>query len=195
MIDTSFRGVYQVLCVNPVLKKANELNISPHAVTAAALIAGISIVPALFFRYDMIAFVLLLLSGYCDTLDGSIARAKGDASPKGAVFDIVSDRTVEFSVILGLFLVDSEGRALNCLMMLGSVLICITSFLAVGIFIDNDSQKSFHYSPGLMERTEAFFFFGLMILFPSLFWILAPLFTVLVTLTGGVRVYQFHQHH
>ena len=67
----------------------------------------------------------------------------------------------------------------------------MTSFLVVGIFSENKSQKGFHYSPGLMERPEAFLFFAMMMLLPTLFSALALLFTFLVFLTAGLRVLEF----
>ena len=131
------------------------------------------------------------MTGFLDTLDGSLARHLKTTSPKGTVFDITSDRLVEFSIILGLYAFDPTHRALGTLLMLGSVLICVTSFLVVGIFEDNQTEKGFHYSPGIMERAEAFLFFGAMILFPSYFMILAILFTSLVFLTAVIRLSQF----
>ena len=63
-----------------------------------------------------------------------------------------------------------------------------------GIFIANDSQKGFHYSPGIMERAEAFIFFIIMMLWLKAFTFLAVLFSFLVTLTAIIRLYQFYQY-
>ena len=193
MIDSYYRAFYQTKIIEPTLKAFDFA--SPHFMTLAALIFGVGIIPALAFNYSKVAIVLLLLSGYFDTLDGSLARAQNRVTAKGAVLDIVSDRIVEFSIIFGLALIDPQSRGLMALLMLGSVLICITSFLVIGVFTTNQSEKSFHYSPGIIERTEAFLFFGLMILFPSLFFPLALLFTGLVLLTSTVRIWQFFFQH
>ena len=75
--------------------------------------------------------------------------------------------------------------------MLGSILLCITSFLVVGIFTPNHSSKSFHYSPGLIERAEAFLFFIVMIFVPYYFTFFAFLFATLVALTALIRLWQF----
>ena len=75
--------------------------------------------------------------------------------------------------------------------MLGSVLICITSFLVVAIVSDNQSEKSFYYSPGLMERAEAFIFFILMIWLPQYFSFLSMSFIILVSYTALKRVYDY----
>lgn len=192
MIDTYLRTTYQENLVDPVVRLIIRSGISSHAVTLFALFLGICIVPALVYGMPVLAVLFLMLSGYCDTLDGSLARAKKEDSPRGAVLDIVSDRIVEFLIILGLFLVDPVDRGLVSLLMVGSVLICVTSFLVVGIFLENEGQKSFHYSPGIMERSEAFLFFGMMILFPAYFGILGLCFAALVSLTGLIRVAQFY---
>lgn len=75
--------------------------------------------------------------------------------------------------------------------MLSSVLLCITSFLVVGIFSQNTTEKSFYYSPGLIERFEAFLFFSLMMFLPGIFSYLAYAFSGLVLMTALIRMAQF----
>lgn len=101
------------------------------------------------------------------------------------------DRIVEFSAVLALYLFDPQHRATLTILMLGSILLCITSFLVVGIFSNNTSQKSFYYSPGIMERAEAFLFFIVMTLFPDYFNFLAAVFCFLVCLTALIRLFEF----
>lgn len=189
MLDSLFRPIYQKVCVDPFL--APFKNISPLKITALSCLFGVSIAPLLAFHLDTWALFALVISGYFDTLDGSLARLQKTSSPLGAVLDITSDRLVEFAIILGLYLFNPLTRALPSLLMLGSVLICITSFLVVGIFSHNTSEKSFHYSPGLMERTEAFLFWGAMILFPSSFALLSFTAAALIFLTSALRLRQF----
>lgn len=191
MIDSFFRSSYQKWVISPLLKLKVLLTCSPHLLTFLAAVFGVWIPVLLYLNHSYWAFTCLVLSGFLDTLDGSLARKRGVDSTKGAVLDIVSDRFVEFCILLGLFLVDPIGRGLPTILMLGSVLLCITSFLVVGVFQKNESEKSFHYSAGLMERAEAFIFFGLMILFPSLFTPLAYLFAGLVFLTALARSFHF----
>lgn len=191
MIDSYLRDTYQKVLVDPILPIIVRFNISPAYCTLGALASGILILPALMWNLPLFALAFLLLSGYLDTLDGSIARYKNRASDQGAMFDILSDRIVESCVIMGLYAVDPLSRGWPCLFMLASVLICVTSFLVTGIFINKNSEKSFYYSPGLMERTEAFMFFGLMIAIPSGFMALSILFSVLVAMTGIKRAFDF----
>ncbi|MEM7174609.1 MAG: CDP-alcohol phosphatidyltransferase family protein [Chlamydiota bacterium] len=191
MIDSFFRTSYQRLIITPILNRKAMRLLSPNSLTIGAALFGIAIPFLLFFSHTYFAFFALLLSGFCDTLDGSLARSTGKTSATGAMIDILSDRLVEFSVIFGLYLVNPNARSAPALAMLGAVLMCITSFLVVGIFEQNYSNKSFHYSPGLIERAEAFVFFAAMLLFPALFSYLAYLFTSLVFTTAILRAYQF----
>lgn len=191
MIDSNFRTPYQRLVIHPLLKWKTLHRFSPQMFTLLGMLTGILVPFCLYFQSSILALVLLALSGFFDTLDGSLARHLGKASPKGAVLDITADRLVEFAIILGLYLYFPEKRALLCIGMLGAILICITTFLVVGVFEQNDSEKSFHYSPGLIERGEAFIFFALMVLFPSLFSPIALIFISLTSITAYIRVFQF----
>ncbi len=191
MIEPTLRKTYQKFCIDPLLSLKTLRKLHPLLLTFLACAAGISVLPLLAFDLPIYALLLLILSGFLDTLDGSLARQEGKTSNVGAAMDIVSDRIVEFAVILGLFFVDPASRALPCLLMVGSALICITSFLVVGIFTQNNSEKSFHYSPGLIERAEAFIFFAVMIIFPAAFMSLSILFSSLVMLTALIRMVQY----
>ncbi|WP_019217030.1 CDP-alcohol phosphatidyltransferase family protein [Legionella tunisiensis] len=192
MLEQSVRPLYQTLLVEPTVRWIGH-RIEPLTITVLAGILGFLFIPALLLNFPYTAVALLLASGYCDTLDGTLARFQKSTTALGTVLDIVIDRFVEFSVILGLYLLAPNIRALATIFMLGSILLCITSFLVVGIFTPNESDKSFHYSPGLMERAEAFSFFIVMALIPHYFNLLAWTFSFLVCLTAVIRLKQFAQ--
>lgn len=194
MIEKYCRYHYQKHFVNPLATYLGH-RISANHITWLSGILGLLILPALLFHQVILAIGLLLLSGYCDTLDGTLARFNQNTSDWGSALDITMDRLVEWVIVFALWCMAPAERGFWCLLMLGSMLLCITSFLVVGIFSANHSQKSFHYSPGLMERAEAFFFFILMMLWPQAFGFLAFLFTMLVTLTAIIRLVQFRSQH
>ena len=158
MIETHLRNTYQKICIDPLLRVRSFQKVSPIVMTVVGGIVGVGVLPALALSLPFLALVFLVFSGYLDTLDGSLARHQQKTTPHGAALDIVSDRAVEFAIILGLYCMDPVSRGLPAILMLGSVLICVTSFLIVGMFTENSSEKSFHYSPGLVERAEAFLF-------------------------------------
>ena len=191
MLETYIRKPYQQALVNPIAKMLNK-KVSPNQLTLLSGVIGVLVLPCLYFGAYILAIILLLASGYLDTLDGTLARLTNQSSDWGSVLDITVDRIVEFVVILSLWLVAPEMRSFWVIMMLGSILLCITSFLVVGIFNANQSEKSFHYSPGVMERAEAFAFFIAMMMFPSWFSLLSFIFCVLVVATAVIRLKQFY---
>lgn len=191
MLEQKFRKYYQRIIVNPL---ANFLlnKISPNQITFGAGISGLLVIPSLYWHLSIFAVILLCISGFLDTLDGTVARLSKSSTNFGSALDITIDRLVEFAAIFGLYLF-APDRGAYTLVMLGSTLFCVTTFLVVGIFTPNNSHKSFHYSSGLIERAEAFAFFIIMTLFPNSFKIMAVLYIILVFLTGIIRLYQFKQ--
>lgn len=140
MLEQKYRRYYQMIFIDPVLKIGCK--ISPSAVTLTSGVVGLLIIPAVYFHHPWLAVFLLVVSGYLDTLDGSVARACNSSTQLGGALDIVVDRIVESSVIFALYLVD-PSRGIACFLMLFANLICITSFLVVGIFVEQNSNKSF----------------------------------------------------
>ena len=80
--------------------------------------------------------------------------------------DITFDRVVELSVIAALAWRHPDAR-FEMVVLAGVIAIAMSLFLSIGAAIQNASAKSFHYAPGLGERTEAFICLSLMILDPE----------------------------
>lgn len=193
LLEKIMRDQYQKYFVNSVAKLLSRFTfITPNRVSLFSAVVGLLVLLALYCKSPWLALLLMWFSGYLDTLDGSIARLTKTFSNKGSVIDICSDRFVETCIIIGLFLIAPYNRGLYCLLIMASSYLCITSFLVVSIFSDNDSSKSFYYSPGLMERAEAFIFFSLMMIVPILFAFWAILYTVLVLWTAARRLWEFN---
>ena len=190
MLEQYCRDYYQRYLVNGVADVIGRY-LSPTQITVISGVLGILASALIINHFPLLAIIFLLCSGYADTLDGTVARLNGTSSPTGSILDIITDRVVEFSILFAIFLLDPASRGIMSMLMLGSILICVTSFLVVGIFKQNQSEKSFHYSAGLIERAEAFIFFILMILFPNHFIHLSIVFFILVLLTTLIRLFEF----
>lgn len=190
MLEQYVRHYYQRHFVDHVATIIGN-KFTPTQVTILGGLIGCLVPFAIYYQQLFLALSLLLISGFLDTLDGTIARMQHQVSDVGSLLDIFMDRVVEFAVIMGLWFCAPSERSLMCLMMLGSIFLCVTSFLTVGIFSNNQSAKSFHYSPGLIERPEAFIFFALMLIIPDYFFVLSLTFTVLVCVTTYLRIYEF----
>ena len=192
MIEAYIRPALQQILVDPLANRLSLVSIcTPNKITLFALLTGILASILIVLDFPVTSILLLLISGYLDVLDGTVARIRQKSSALGTVYDIVSDRAVEISILIALYAVNPELRGTACLLMLGSILLCVTSFLVIGIVKENKSTKGFHYSSGIIERAEAFIFFIFMIAFPAIFLLLAYIFTVLVLFTTFIRIYQF----
>lgn len=182
MLEAIIRPYFQKVCVDPVVACCHSSFITPNRVTLLGVLFGMA-AGAFIASHSVLALALLLLSGLCDSVDGALARAKGMSSELGSVFDIVGDRVVEAAVMLGLFAYAPLERGWWVLVMLSTMFLCVTAFLVVSLFLEKSSDKSFFYSPGFIERPEAFGFFAVMILFPAAFFIVAAIFSALVLIT------------
>ncbi len=96
MLDTKARNVIQ-----PTFEKIADFfvkkNISANQVTILALIIGLISSVFLYFGFNLIAVIILWISGYFDALDGTIARKTNTKSKLGGFLDIIFDRVIEIS--------------------------------------------------------------------------------------------------
>lgn len=90
--------------IGRLLRPLVRSSISPNVVSlvslAVSLAAGIMYAFGLFFAGG----ITLLLSGFLDTLDGTIARLTGKSTRFGALLDSTFDRYADFIVFTGLLI-------------------------------------------------------------------------------------------
>lgn len=195
MIEDYIRPTLQRYTFDPIARLLNNLSIKPNHITLLSIVLGLLSPIAFILHHNFFGIILLLVSGLCDVLDGSLARVSSQSSNLGATLDIVGDRIVEFAIMASFYFYSPTRNALGVIAMLGASYLCVTTFLIVGMFTQNDSQKSFHYSAGLIERPEAFGFFIIMMLFPASFAWLSWGYFVLVLYTASTRMLAFYQHN
>ena len=163
-----------------------KMGATPNQVTILGLILGLGAAIAIVMNNTILALILLLSSGLCDILDGILAREQGGGTSLGTLMDITFDRVVEVSIILALGFVYPHAM-FTMMLLLASIVVCISTFLVVGIIVNKESHKSFFYSPGLMERTEAFILFILLIVFPQWIIVIGTIGAILIFATGVQR--------
>jgi archaetidylinositol phosphate synthase len=78
--------------------------------------------PSIYTSYLTIAAVLLLASGYCDALDGALARLQNETSVAGGFLDSLLDRYVDAAVYCGLILGGLCDLPWGLLALIGSLL-------------------------------------------------------------------------
>ena len=185
MIDGKYRDKFQKF-FDATAFIFIKLGLSPKTITILAFLFGAASGVALATKSFMLAFILLGASGYLDIMDGTVARKIKKSSQAGMYMDLTLDRMVEACVILG-FAVAYPEHYIACMFFLISALFNFTTFMIAGIIYKNCGKKGMHYDIGLIERTEAFIFFGLMIIATSNFYIVLTIFNSLIFLTGIIR--------
>jgi len=105
-----------------------------------------------------LAGILTLLGGFCDTMDGSIARTTGRASRFGALLDSVVDRYSEFIMYLGIgaYFINYEDYSTAA----GTFLALCGSFM-VSYARARAESLGFEAKLGFMQRPERIVLIGL----------------------------------
>ncbi|HMK65854.1 MAG TPA: CDP-alcohol phosphatidyltransferase family protein [Thermodesulfobacteriota bacterium] len=79
-----------------------QTSLKPNHLTYLGFIAGLLTIPA--YGYTLwLGGLAVLVSGFIDTLDGSLARKTGQKTKSGAFLDSVFDRYSDFSIVLGIW--------------------------------------------------------------------------------------------
>ncbi|MBO8158994.1 MAG: hypothetical protein H0Z36_05495 [Thermosyntropha sp.] len=112
-----------------------------------------------------------------------MAHKLGRPTAWGTLLDITFDRLVEIGIILSTAVLHPEA-SFWLLILMSSILISMTVFLTVGALAEKKGIKSFYYQAGIMERTEGFIFFSLMLLLPNYLKGIALTFAVLIFITA-----------
>ncbi len=186
MIDSKARKF-----LDPLIDKTADIlmsfGLSANQTTWIAFIIGGFAALLVYFKLPLIAVTFLWISGFLDSVDGSIARKNNNASSWGTVLDITFDRVVEILMIISLALIYPKTHFLM-MILLSSIIISMTIFLTVGTVSKNEGIKSFHYQAGFAERTEGFIFLTFMTLFPANIIFFTALFSAAILFTAGQRI-------
>ena len=164
-----------------------KLEIAPTQITVAALMLGLVAGFQYYLGNILLSLVLLWVSGYLDAVDGDMARQSNAMSATGTLLDVFFDRIVELVFIL-CFALKHETAVFALLVLVCAIVLSMTVFLTSGMLIENRGKKSFHYQAGLMERTEGFVMFTIMMIFNAHMKELAFLYAGLIFFTVAQRL-------
>ncbi len=192
MIDTRGRGSIQS-SMDKLVVTTKLSKLHPNTITAIAFVVGVISAFFLANGHSFIALVLLWISGLFDVLDGTVARITGKSSKLGAYLDLVFDRMVEAAIIMGFYFF-LPHNALAYLLFFVSVLFNFTTFMVAGSLFKNEGKKSMHYDIGIVERTETFIAFSLMMLITDYAFMILMIFNTLTFITGVIRMYKIIRH-
>ena len=183
MFDARFRTAID-RAVRPAGRALRRTGLSPDHLTATGILLSIPSAWAIATGHLIAGMLVLIGSALPDLFDGSLAKASGRASRRGAFFDSVGDR-VSDSIVLAGFAWYAQDRfgahaALVPLAVLGvSQLVSYIRAKADALGIDAKT--------GLMERGERVFVLCFALKFPAdMLWLLWLIFA-LSMLTAGQR--------
>lgn len=147
MLSRKYKGAFGEF-VQPVNLALHRLRVSADHLTLAGLVFGA--LAGLAFARDrpLLAALFLALSGVSDMLDGSLARATGEATLFGSFIDSVTDRYTESFVFAGLAWQHRGDETLLLVLaaFAGSLLVSYTKARAESVVG--------HCEVGLLERPE-----------------------------------------
>lgn len=187
-VKNRLRGV-----LDPVVSLLMRIGVPPMAVTVAGLVLSLAGACAIARGAFIAGGVLIIVSGVCDTLDGSLARKAGRESVFGAFIDSTIDRVAElacFGALVVYYAARGEaGRialVLAIVALAGSFLTSYTRARAEGLGLE--------CRVGLLERPErvALLVLGLLLGARVLFVAIACLavLTMVTSLQRIVHVYR-----
>jgi archaetidylinositol phosphate synthase len=117
---------------------AHKIGLTPNQISGLGVVLGIAsglvywqaglviYDPSIYLSYLIFAVVLLLTSGYCDALDGALARLHSETSVAGGFLDSLLDRYVDASVYCGLIVGGLCDVFWGLLALIGSLLTSYT---------------------------------------------------------------------
>ena len=186
MLDSNGRKYVQPV-FDGIARNCLRVGIGANTLTVIGMLVGVAAALLVLTEHTVAGFAVLWLSGMIDAADGTLARMT-KPSPLGAILDITFDRVVEVAIILALAYNHPDARFLLVLLA-GIIAIAMSLFLSIGAAVANQSVKSFHYAPGLGERTEAFICLTLMILDGERLALWTWVFIGVIAFTMAQRLY------
>lgn len=133
-------------------KAAHKIGLTPNKLSATGIV--LAFLSALAYTtwqtntfYLLLATVLLLLSGFCDALDGILARLYHETTPFGGFLDSLLDRYADAIVYAGIIISGLCDALWGSAALIGSLLVSYTRARAEATGIKMETV-------GLAERAE-----------------------------------------
>lgn len=190
MLDTKARKYIQPI-LDSFARVCLRIGVSANTLTVAGMLIGVLAALLVVNDHAVAGVMVLWLSGLIDAADGTLARLTRP-SAIGAILDITFDRVVEVAMIVALACLYPDAR-LSLVILAGIIAIAMSLFLSIGAAVTNQSIKSFHYAPGLGERTEAFICLSLMVLDHVRLGLWTWFFIGVIVFTMAQRLYHAHR--
>lgn len=184
MFDGHWRSAVEK-AVDPIGRSIRRTGITADMLTGVGIVMAGATAVVIGNGYLRAGFLLMLLAGIPDLLDGAVAKASGTTSVRGAYFDSTSDRVSDALVFGGLswYLASNEP---------GRISILPVAVMAAAMLISYQRAKAeslgFDAKGGIMERAERFIVLSVGLVFNE---ILIPVLWVMLVLTLVTAIQRF----
>ncbi|MGB3412947.1 MAG: CDP-alcohol phosphatidyltransferase family protein [Microthrixaceae bacterium] len=185
MFDGQWRSQVDA-AVKPIGNSLKRAGISADLITATGIGMAVGAAVAIGSGHLHLGFLLLVLTGIPDLLDGAVAKASGKSSLRGAFFDSVSDRVTDGLLFGGIayYLVAFDARPwVVMLPVAGYITASVVSYIRA-----KADALGFDAHTGIVERAERFILLAVALLFAET--LLLPILALIVVLnlvTAGQR--------
>jgi phosphatidylglycerophosphate synthase len=170
--------------------------LSPNQITILSVLCAVAGFALFYFGNYWYGFGAFVLAFVLDAVDGAVARARGETSKIGGFLDGVSDRLVEFFLLLSLLFVPlgmpwmPDSVWIIFILFFGT---CMTAFVkAYANYQGVLSKEEADRMPGILERGERGVFlmvFVLLVLYGFAYaWALFAIIAALSLLTFVQRI-------
>jgi CDP-diacylglycerol---glycerol-3-phosphate 3-phosphatidyltransferase len=183
MLDRRWRkGVEQGL--GPIGDRLRRIGVTADALTVVGLLFSVAAAVLIATGNLIWAVVAVICAGVSDLLDGAIARGSGQASPRGAFFDSVTDRVSDALLFGGVawYLADESAYLPILAFAVAACSMLVSYERAKADALGIDARG------GLMERAERFVFLSIGLAFSVL---LVPILWLMLALTAGTAIFRF----
>jgi CDP-diacylglycerol--glycerol-3-phosphate 3-phosphatidyltransferase len=183
MLDRRWRkSVEQGL--GPIGARLRRMGVTADALTVFGLVCSAVTAVLIASGHLWWAVLGIIVSGVADLLDGAIARGSGQASPRGAFFDSVTDRASDALLFGGVAWHFASTRP-------GHLVMLPVALMAVAMLISYQRAKAeslgYDAKGGLMERAERFILLGFGLLFSEVLVGVLWVMLALSAITAGQR--------
>lgn len=171
--------------VKPIGNSIRKAGISADMITATGIVMAVAASVAIASGALRLGFLLLVLTGIPDLLDGAVAKASGKSSLRGAFFDSVSDRLTDgllFAAIAWYLSASGEPTWVVMLPVAGYITASLVSYIRA-----KADALGFDARGGLVERAERFILLAIGLLFEPVLLFVLGLIIVLNVVTAAQR--------
>ncbi len=151
--------------IGRIMDRVTRIPVTANQVTVAGFILN-AIAAVLVYREAWIAAgVLFLIGSILDIFDGAIARARGEAGPRGAMIDSVLDRISEAVILAAIALVFARNGDQIALI---AVIVALTGSLTTSYLRARAEALGLDGKHGVMARAERVVLIAAALLFAPL---------------------------